>query len=107
MLVSIPYTDTATYRAEVEAVAALEPPFLMLQDWDASGYGVPVAEIVQLFEEIEVFRCLKVEVVPAGVKYSEVLAATEGRLHVSGGWAVSQMIEGLDRGVRDQRRRTD
>jgi dihydrodipicolinate synthase/N-acetylneuraminate lyase len=45
------------------------------------------------------FRCLKVEVVPAGVKYSEVLAITEGRLHVSGGWAVMQIIEALDRGV--------
>jgi len=37
--------------------------------------------------------------VPAGPKYTEVLAATDGALHVSGGWAVSQMIEGLDRGV--------
>jgi dihydrodipicolinate synthase/N-acetylneuraminate lyase len=40
-----------------------------------------------------------VEVVPAGRKYSELLAATGGRLHVSGGWAVMQMIEALDRGV--------
>jgi 4-hydroxy-tetrahydrodipicolinate synthase len=38
-------------------------------------------------------------VVPAGVKYSEVIEATGGRLHVSGGWAVGQLIEGLDRGV--------
>jgi 4-hydroxy-tetrahydrodipicolinate synthase len=37
--------------------------------------------------------------VPAGAKYSELLAATAGRLHVSGGWAVMQMIEALDRGV--------
>ena len=36
---------------------------------------------------------------PAGVKYSEVLQATGGSLHVSGGWAVMQMIEALDRGV--------
>jgi len=54
---------------------------------------------VRLFEEIDVFRCLKVEVVPAGTKYTEVIEATAGRLHVSGGWAVMQMIEGLDRGV--------
>jgi 4-hydroxy-tetrahydrodipicolinate synthase len=40
-----------------------------------------------------------VEVVPAGRKYTEVLEATDGRLHVSGGWAVMQMIEALDRGV--------
>jgi 4-hydroxy-tetrahydrodipicolinate synthase len=71
----------------------------MLQDWDATGYGVPVSVIVRLFEDVEAFRCLKVEVVPAGVKYSEVIEATGGRLHVSGGWAVMQMIEALDRGV--------
>jgi len=28
-----------------------------------------------------------------------LLEATQGRLHVSGGWAVMQMIEALDRGV--------
>jgi 4-hydroxy-tetrahydrodipicolinate synthase len=99
VLVSIPYTDESQYRRHVEEVAALDPPFLMLQDWDANGYGVPVPVIVRLFEEIEAFRCLKVEVVPAGVKYSAVLEATGGRLHVSGGWAVMQMIEALDRGV--------
>jgi len=99
VLVSIPYTDESQYRRDVEAVAALDPPFLMLQDWDANGYGVPVSVIVRLFEDVEAFRCLKVEVVPAGVKYSAVLEATGGRLHVSGGWAVMQMIEALDRGV--------
>jgi 4-hydroxy-tetrahydrodipicolinate synthase len=99
VLVSIPYTDESQYRRHVEAVAALDPPFLMLQDWDATGYGVPVSVIVRLFEDVEAFRCLKVEVVPAGVKYSEVIEATGGRLHVSGGWAVMQMIEALDRGV--------
>ena len=36
---------------------------------------------------------------PAGRKYSELLDATGGRLHVSGGWAVMQIIEALDRGV--------
>jgi 4-hydroxy-tetrahydrodipicolinate synthase len=49
--------------------------------------------------EIKCFKCLKIEVVPAGVKYSEVLTATNGKLHVSGGWAGTQMIEALDRGV--------
>jgi 4-hydroxy-tetrahydrodipicolinate synthase len=71
----------------------------MLQDWDFQGYGLPVSLIARLFEEVESFRCLKVEVIPAGVKYSEALAVTEGRLHVSGGWAVMQIIEALDRGV--------
>jgi len=77
----------------------LKPCFLMIQDWDFQGYGLPVALIQQLFYEIEVFRCLKIEVVPAGRKYTEVLEATQGKLHVSGGWAVMQIIEALDRGV--------
>ena len=99
VLVSIPYENEACYEAEVRAVADTQPGFLMIQDWDATGTGVPVPLIARLFREIEVFRCLKVETVPAGVKYTAVLAATGGRLHVSGGWAVTQMIEGLDRGV--------
>ncbi|MCX6229247.1 MAG: hypothetical protein NTV75_08775 [Bacteroidia bacterium] len=39
------------------------------------------------------------ETVPAGVKYSRILNLTQGRLNISGGWAVTQMIEGLKRGV--------
>jgi 4-hydroxy-tetrahydrodipicolinate synthase len=99
VLVSIPYESDTQYAGDVWAVADQHPPFLMLQDWDATGSGVPVPLIARLFEEVEAFRCLKVEVVNAGVKYSAVLEATQGRLHVSGGWAVMQMIEALDRGV--------
>ena len=99
ILVSIPYEDETQYESAVQAVADQHPPLLMLQDWDAAGYGVPIPVIVRLFDTIPCFRCLKVEVVPAGVKYSAVLKATDGRLHVSGGWAVMQMIEALDRGV--------
>ena len=99
ILVSIPYENEIQYTRNVQAVADQRPPFLMLQDWDAAGSGVPVPLIARLFDEVEPFRCLKVEVVNAGVKYSAVLEATEGRLHVSGGWAVMQMIEALDRGV--------
>lgn len=99
VLVSIPYEDDKQYSRAVQEVAKTSPPFLMLQDWDAHGYGVPVPTLVKLFETVEAVRAVKVEVVPAGRKYSELLAATEGRLHVSGGWAVMQMIEALDRGV--------
>jgi len=99
VLVSIPFEGEGQYEKEVRALDALGPDFLMLQDWDFRGYGLPVPLIARLFEEVPSFRCLKVEVVPAGVKYSEVLQATGGRLHVSGGWAVMQMIEALDRGM--------
>jgi len=99
ILVSIPYENEIQYIGDVQAIADTQPPFLMLQDWDATGSGVPVPLLARLFDEVECFRCLKVEVVNAGIKYSAVLDATHGRLHVSGGWAVMQMIEALDRGV--------
>ncbi|GMW02957.1 MAG: hypothetical protein AMXMBFR84_40930 [Candidatus Hydrogenedentota bacterium] len=99
VLLNIPYENDDQYRRDVMEIAALDPGFIMLQDWDFGGYGLPLPLIVSLFETVPSFRCLKIEVVPAGAKYSETIAATGGRLHVSGGWAVSQMIEGLDRGV--------
>lgn len=99
VLVSIPYREEMQYRAAVADVARVDPGFLMIQDWDFTGYGIPVPVIQDLFAEHDCFRALKVEVVPAGVKYSQVKAATGGVLHVSGGWAVMQMIEALDRGV--------
>jgi dihydrodipicolinate synthase/N-acetylneuraminate lyase len=99
VLASIPYETEAQYLAAVEELDETRPPFLMLQDWDPQGYGVPVETLVRVFESVESVRAVKVEVVPAGPKYTELLAATQGRLHVSGGWAVTQMIEGLDRGV--------
>lgn len=99
VLVSIPFESEAIYRREVESLANAQPPFLMLQDWDFNGPGLPIPLIVRLFEEVPAFRALKVEVAPAGPKYSALIEATDGRLHISGGWAVSQMIEALDRGV--------
>jgi dihydrodipicolinate synthase/N-acetylneuraminate lyase len=82
-----------------KSFASIGMPMLMIQDLDWSGYGLPVDVITELFEQVDSFRCLKVEVTPAGPKYSVVLEATGGRLHVSGGWASQQMIEALDRGV--------
>jgi 4-hydroxy-tetrahydrodipicolinate synthase len=80
-------------------LAEMDPELIMLQDWNASGYGLPDELICDLFDQVPAFRCLKIETVPAGVKYSRILSRTEGRLNVSGGWAVTQMIEGLKRGV--------
>ena len=98
VLVSLPYSDDAVYEVDVRQIAE-RTPFLMIQDWDFGGYGLPVPLITRLSQEIPAFQSLKVEVVPAGVKYSEVLAATRGNLHVAGGWAITQFIEALDRGV--------
>jgi dihydrodipicolinate synthase/N-acetylneuraminate lyase len=83
----------------VRTFASVGMPVLMLQDLDWTGPGLDVSWIVELFETVQAFRSLKVEVQPAGPKYSAVLEATGGRLHVAGGWAAEQMIEALDRGV--------
>lgn len=99
VMVSIPFENGTDYTRKVKQLAELRPGFLMLQDWEFKGYGLPVDIIKKIFAEVDVFRCLKIEVVPAGVKYTEIIHATEGKLHVSGGWAGTQMIEALDRGV--------
>lgn len=98
VLVSLPYADDAGYARDVREIAA-RTPFLMLQDWDFGGYGLPVPLITRLADEVQSFQSIKIEVVPAGAKYTEVLEATGGRLHVAGGWAVMQFIEALDRGI--------
>lgn len=96
---SPPARDAAERADLLAAVADAGPDLFMLQDLDWSGPGLAIAEIVALAEAIPRFRCLKVEVVPAGPKYSAVLAATRGRMHVSGGWAVAHMMDALARGV--------
>ena len=99
VLFQIPFQNEEQFKGHFMKLAELQPEIIMLQDWDSSGYGLPDELILDLFENIEAFRCLKVETVPAGIKYSRILELTKGKLNVSGGWAISQMIEGLERGV--------
>lgn len=99
VLVALPFNNEVSYAADLHELAAGIAAPLVIQDWDPVGYGVPVPLVARLFAEVPSFVSLKVEVVPAGPKYTALLEATGGRLHVSGGWAVGQMIEGLDRGV--------
>jgi len=99
VLFQIPYENEEQFKAHFMEMAGIDVDMIMLQDWDASGYGLPDNLICDLFEKVESFRCLKIETVPAGVKYTRILQSTGGRLNVSGGWAVTQMIEGLRRGV--------
>ena len=99
ILFQIPFEDENQFKNHFTELAELGPEMIMLQDWHASAYGLSDELILDLFETVEAFRCLKVETVPAGVKYSRILELTGGRLNVSGGWAITQMIEGLKRGV--------
>jgi dihydrodipicolinate synthase/N-acetylneuraminate lyase len=72
---------------------------VMLQDLDWTGPGLALADIEWLYARQSAFRAIKVEANPAGPKYTALLEAFGGALHVSGGWAVQQMIEALERGV--------
>lgn len=92
-------TDPVGLQDFFHRLAGSTDLILMIQDLDWQGGGMPLETIQRLFEELPSFRCIKVETVLAGPKYSRILAATDGRLHVSGGWAVTQMLEGLERGV--------
>ncbi len=65
LLLQIPFTNAADYREAVLRVAELGPDLIMLQDWDFGGGGLPLELICQLFEEVESFRCLKIETTPA------------------------------------------
>lgn len=85
--------------AQMAELAQVGPPLLMVQDLDFGGGGLPLQDIVLLRERVPAFRCLKIEVALSGPKYSAVLEATHGGLHVSGGWAAAQMMEALHRGV--------
>ena len=99
VLFQIPYHNSKQFKTHFLKLAELGPEMIMLQDWKSDGYGLPDELILELFETVDSFRCLKIETVPAGAKYSSILALTNGRLNVSGGWAVGQMIVGVHRGV--------
>jgi dihydrodipicolinate synthase/N-acetylneuraminate lyase len=99
-LIQMGYSNENQYFSDLlEIIGTTNPQVIMIQDWDHGGYGLPDSLIFKLYEEVEAFRCLKVESAYAGVKYSRMIALTRGNLHVSGGWMVTQMIEGLERGV--------
>lgn len=99
LLVNIPLISVDDYFDEISQLDKLSPEMIVIQDWDAGGYGLPLDFIGHLYREIESFKMLKVEVVPAGKKYTDVKKLTKGNLLLAGGWAVGQMIEGLERGV--------
>ncbi len=99
LLVSVPYESVDSFVAAVRGVADTGAPVVMVQDWSPSGYGIPIDAILRALEEVPAFKSIKIEVAASGIKYSEVLDRTKGQLHVAGGWAVGQMMEGLDRGV--------
>lgn len=95
----IPYTNDDEYRRYIEEIDAQNPPFLCIQDADFNGPGLRDDLIVTLFNEVESFKVIKVEVQGCGPKYTRLIRATDGKLNISSGWGNDQMIEAFDRGI--------
>ena len=85
-----------TYFREV---AQADMPMFMIQDLHWGGYGMARHTLMQLWEELDSFRCLKLETVPSGAKTTELLGATNNCLTIGCGWSLPQLIEALDRGT--------
>ncbi len=99
VMVNVPYENDKQYTEYVKAIAAQDPSCLMIQDYDLLGPGVPAELLASLYDEIDCYNCLKIETQLPGPKFTKMLKATENRLHISGGWCITQYIEALDRGV--------
>lgn len=95
----VPYGTEEEFLSCIEAVDKEHPPFLLIQDADFNGPGIPVEWMVKAFEQFESVAGCKVEVKYSGPKYSRLIQATGNRMIVSSGWGNDQMIELLDRGV--------
>jgi len=81
-----------------QASAGCELP-LVIQDFQFGASGLSMETIRDLHQALPQLAGLKIETVPAGPKYTAVRQALGPDCFIAGGWAVMQMIEGLDRGV--------
>jgi len=72
---------------------------LIIQDLQFGGPGMDLETICKLRDAIPTLVGLKIETVPAGPKYTAVRNKFGSDFFIAGGWAVTQMIEALDRGV--------
>lgn len=81
-----------------QATAANELP-LVIQDLEFNGPGLTLQSMKELSDALPLLAGWKIETVPAGPKYTNVRSAFGPDCHISGGWAVPQFIEALDRGI--------
>ncbi|MBA7520855.1 L-2-keto-3-deoxyarabonate dehydratase [subsurface metagenome] len=72
---------------------------MIVQDFEFNGPGLTLHMIRKLKHKIPSMTGIKVEPTPAGPKYTAVREALGDDFLIAGGWAVSQFIEALDRGV--------
>lgn len=85
--------------AELRSLAAASGTPLLVQDWAPTGNGLSLPFIGRMAGELPEVTGLKVEIVPSGPRFTAVRREFGERFHLSGGWTVLQLIEGLDRGV--------
>ncbi len=98
VLAYVKYHDEASWTAQVRALDALNPGFLMVQDLDRGTAPLPVPLIVRLHQECSRFAWVKVETNDRCQKISAIREATGGSLRI--GTAGPDLIELLDRGVQ-------
>ena len=100
MLVQAPHTDDGEIVKFFTELSRSVDMNLMIQDLDWHESGMSIELIAHLFDILPRFRYVKVETANACPKYTQILDRTGGKLFVSGGWAVMQLMEALDRGVQ-------
>jgi dihydrodipicolinate synthase/N-acetylneuraminate lyase len=83
----------------LKALADAGPGQVMLQDLAWQGSGFEPGLIVRLAEKVPALSAVKVEVANPGRKFTALQSALGDRLHLSGGWAAMQMLDGLARGI--------
>ena len=83
----------------LEKLSQFSPEIIMVQDLDWSGDGLNLESILTMFNEIDKFTWLKIETKSAGPKYSAIKNLTTNKLKVCGGWAVTQLLDALNRKV--------
>ena len=91
--------DKEQVKVFMHELAEVDLPMLMIQDLHWNGYGMGLDTICELWEEIESFRCLKLETVPARYKMTQIIETTDGMMPVGTGWSLPQLIEALGRGT--------
>jgi 4-hydroxy-tetrahydrodipicolinate synthase len=101
-LIAVPaecYAAPATTAAYFEKATLDSALPLIIQDLEFNGPGLPLETMQTLTDSLPTLAGWKIETVPSGPKYTAARLRFGSSCHISGGWAVTQLIEALDRGV--------
>lgn len=101
-LVAVPaqlYSQPEAIVPFFETVAAASDASLIIQDLQWNGPGLTIETMQRLRDKLPTLAGFKIETIPSGPKYTAVREALGPDFHISGGWAIPQLIEALDRGV--------